>query len=129
MQVSRSACRRGRFACSETRGPGERRDSSRPEQSECLASRQTLSRTGRTILSLLQRRNPVRIRRSAARSMAAFHESTRSAECPLLAGYRLTGVARALVTTAVTTVDSMSSVTSVSSLVSALMVATAVVSV
>jgi hypothetical protein len=47
----------------------------------------------------------------------------------LLADYRLTGVARALVTTAVTTVDSMSSVTSVSSLVSAVMVATAVVSV
>jgi hypothetical protein len=36
------------------RGLGERRDSSRPVQSECLASRQTLTRTGRTIFSLLQ---------------------------------------------------------------------------
>jgi hypothetical protein len=58
MQVSWYAFRRSRFACSETRGLSERHDSSRAQQSECLASRQTLPRTGQTILILFQIRNP-----------------------------------------------------------------------
>jgi len=61
-----------------------------------------------------------------------FWAATRSRHRPVLADYSRMGVARALVTTAITaeaTVASMSSVTSVSSLVSAVMVVTSVVSV